>query len=291
MTDNRSKDQVNQSADNKRSAFVVAQEVFYLLLITSLSVAATVRVEPEVEQVVGITRESISSWGFLVVFAAMTAFVLFILKSVRGTKLIGAMFAFAVLAGVGSLFSHYLGSGAGILAFVIAAIIYYSNPHVLAFNIVLSFGLAGVSASVGFGFKPMALLVVMACLSVYDVVAVYFTRHMVKIARTMLRRKVFFAMILPERFIDCNVRIGDVSFSRGFAFLGTGDLVLPALFSVSVASTHGLSASLPVILGSVFGLVLTNALFMWQKIRRPMPALPPIVLGCIIGYLIMIVTM
>ncbi len=281
----------SEKIENRRSIFVIVQEVLYLLLITALSVTAALRVTDTVQQIGGIAKESVSSWAFLTAFAGMTVFVLFILKSSRGTKLLGAMFALAVLAGVGTLMSTYFSSAVGVISFVIGAAIYYTNPHVISYNILLMLGLAGVSASVGFGFNPIALLLVMVVLSVYDIVAVYYTKHMVKLAKTMLRGKVFFAMILPDTFKNLAVRIGDVELKKGFSFLGTGDMVLPALFSVSVASTQGLVATVPVIVGSVAGLLITNAIFLRQKLKKPMPALPPIVLGCIAGYVITLITM
>jgi len=286
MTADKEQNTLEQKSANRRSLFIVAQEVGYLLLICGLSVLAVAQVEPGVEQVGGVARESVSTWSFLAVFAAMTLFVMLILKSFRGTKLLGAIFALAVLAGVATLATTLFGPAVGVLAFLIGAVIYYTNPHVISFNIVLALGLAGVSSSVGFGFHPMALLVVMALLAVYDVVAVYFTKHMVKLAKTMLRRKVFFAMILPEVPAGLTVRIADVGGGRNFAFLGTGDLVLPSLFAVSVASAQGVGTAVPVIIGAVAGLLLTNALFLWQPQRKPMPALPPIVIGSIAGYAI-----
>jgi len=284
----------NQQTDKKiptkkaarRSYFIVAQEVFYQLFITGLAVLTVVQVEPGTEQVAGVARESISTWNFLALFLAMTFFVLFVVKSVHGTKLIGAIFALAIIFGVASLANTHLGPGAGLFAFAASTVIYYLNPTVLAFNLILSLGLAGVAASVGFGFHPMALLVVMAILAIYDVIAVYFTKHMVRMAKQMLRRKVFFAMILPEVPTGMLTKIDKVSSRSDFAFLGTGDLVLPALFAVSVASVQGIATAIPVVIGAILGLLLTNALFLWQPQRKPMPALPPIVIGAIAGYAI-----
>jgi presenilin-like A22 family membrane protease len=227
----------------------------------------------------------------LATFFTMTMFVLFIMKSVRGTKLLGALFAFALLAGVAALVSSLFGGTAGAIAFFIGVMVYYANPPVAAFNLILVLGLAGIASAVGFGFSPVALLIVMAILAVYDVVAVYFTRHMVKLAKVMLRRKIFFAMILPESPSGLMTRIAKVNADSGFAFLGTGDLVLPALFAVSVTAAQGLGAAVPVVIGSVAGLLLTNVLFLSQRLRRPMPALPPIVLGSIAGYVFTLLTL
>jgi len=286
MTNQQTKKNSPSKSSAGRSLFIVVQEVFYLLFISIVSVVTIVQIEPGTEQVAGVARTSISIWNFMALFLAMTFFVLFVMKSIHGTKLLGAVFALAIIFGVASLFNTHFGAGAGMLAFAASTLIYYLNPTVLAFNLILSLGLAGVAASVGFGFHPMALLVVMAILAVYDVIAVYFTKHMVRMAKTMLQRKVFFAMILPETPAGLLIKTAKISDRPDIAFLGTGDLVLPALFAVSVASTQGAAVAIPVIIGAVLGLLATNALFLWQPKRKPMPALPPIVIGSIVGYAI-----
>ncbi|MBU0625803.1 hypothetical protein KKF05_05720 [Patescibacteria group bacterium] len=214
----------------------------------------------------------------------MTLFVLFLVRSTRGSKLLGALFAVAILVGASSIADAFFGPSVGVLIFCVGAFIYYTNPPVIVFNLIVSFGLSGVAAAIGSGFNPVVLLVILVLLSIYDVIAVYFTKHMIKLARSLLRRKVFFAMILPVNPANLMSRISKVSIRPDYAFLGTGDLVLPVLFLVSVVSTQGIRSAMPVVIGAVVGFLFMNVLFLKQKLRRPMPALPPIVAGLIVGY-------
>lgn len=275
-------------ADTKiRPLFAVAQEFIYLIAISLLAAAVAARsamTAAGVEEVA--TRASSSAWSFLAVFAAMTFLVVLFLRSARVTKLFGAMFAVAILSGIGHAALTLAGPGIAVIAVSLCAVIYYRNPSVLAYDAVLAFGMAGVAAAVGIGFREEALLVIMSLLAVYDVIAVYGTKHMVRLGRTMLRRKVFFAMILPERPSGLKTRTADVSRGGGFAFLGTGDLILPALLVASSAVTRGFSGTWPIVAGAAVGLLVMNAIFLSQKIRKPMPALPPIAVGAIVGYLI-----
>lgn len=290
MSTNRGSSTTSQKNKNKNSIFVVVQEVFYLLLISFLSIATAVQIDPIANEISGTSRESFSSLNFLVVFFAMTLFVLFLVRSVRGSKLLGALFALAILTGISSIANVFFGSAVGVLAFCVGALIYYTNPRVIVFNLIMSFGLAGVAAVIGSGFNPVVLVVVLVSLSIYDVIAVYFTKHMVKLARLLLQRKVFFAMILPASPENLMIRISKVGPRSDYTFLGTGDLVLPALFLVSIASTQGIKAAVPVVIGAVVGFLLMNVLFLRQKMRRPMPALPPIVAGLIVGYIFTLFT-
>jgi presenilin-like A22 family membrane protease len=162
---------------------------------------------------------------------------------------------------------------------------------VLVFDLILSLGLAGVAVAVGVGFRPIAMTAVLAALSVYDIIAVYLTRHMVLMGRALLRRKVFFAMILPERPAGLLAKMGQVAPGKEFLFLGTGDFVLPALLTVSVAAYYGTAASLFVAVGAAVGLAATHIIFISKSKMRPMAALPPIAAGSVIGYVLSLLMM
>lgn len=288
-TDNNGSQGAIPKSGSVSSRFVVFQQIIYITAIIVVAMLTALHASNMTGQVSGVEYESISALTFLAVFAAMTVFVLLIMKSQYGSKLLSAMFALAVITGMASLIGIFFGMGASILAFALGAFLYYSNPHVAVFNLLLILGLAGVSASVGFGFNPITLLAVMAVLALYDVIAVYVTRHMVKMARVMIKRKAFFAVILPSAPSGLFKRLNQVKPGSEFSFLGTGDLAFPALFAVAVTTSQGVLAALPVAIGSILGLLVTSALFWGQKIKQPMPALPPIVLGSIAGYAITLI--
>jgi presenilin-like A22 family membrane protease len=116
-------------------------------------------------------------------------------------------------------------------------------------------------------------------------VAVYLTKHMVEMGESLLRQRVFFAIIVPRGLRGFQTRLQEVAPGSGHYFIGTGDLVLPALL-ISSATYVRLEAGVAAAIGALLGLLATTALFLSQKSRRAMPALPPIALGAIIGYLV-----
>ncbi len=91
-------------------------------------------------------------------------------------------------------------------------------------------------------------------------------------------------MIVPDRPAGLAAPLADVTRGSGHSFLGTGDLTLPAML-VASAARAGWLAALSVSLGALLGLVAVNLIFRSQRVRRPMPALPPIALGAILGHL------
>ena len=70
--------------------------------------------------------------------------------------------------------------------------------------------------------------------------------------------------------------------------LGSGDIGLPLVFVSSVAATS-ISRAIIVAVFVVAGLFLTHLIFVNQKERKPMAALPPIATMTIIGYLISLI--
>jgi presenilin-like A22 family membrane protease len=149
----------------------------------------------------------------------------------------------------------------------------------------LLLGIAGVSANMGGSLSPVAACVILAILSVYDIAAVYLTKHMVEMGESLLRQRVFFAIIVPRGISGFQSPLREVAPGSGHYFIGTGDLVLPALL-ISSATYFRLETGITAAIGALLGLAATTALFLSQKLRRAMPALPPIALGAIIGYLI-----
>ena len=67
--------------------------------------------------------------------------------------------------------------------------------------------------------------------------------------------------------------------------LGTGDFVFPLIMAASAYSISPVAAWL-VFSFALFGLLLMHLIFFSQKIRRPMPALPPLAAFAIFGFLI-----
>ena len=69
--------------------------------------------------------------------------------------------------------------------------------------------------------------------------------------------------------------------------LGSGDVGLPMVLAVAALKTSFLSGVVVAIF-AVAGLMLTHYLFMNQRERAPMAALPPVAALSIIGYLVTI---
>jgi presenilin-like A22 family membrane protease len=98
-------------------------------------------------------------------------------------------------------------------------------------------------------------------------------------------------LILPQKFSEVSAPLKDVKMGGRFLVLGSGDIIFPLLL-VSSLVPEGIKNSFIVAIFATIGLLVSIGIFLSQPPtstgggRKPIPALPPIALFSIIGYLI-----
>ena len=142
-------------------------------------------------------------------------------------------------------------------------------------NAAAIFATAGVGTIFGISMGILPLLIFLILLSVYDFLSVFATKHMVEMAEFIVKKDMAFTVTArapPTKPGEKEQRID----------LGTGDMIAPIMMEVS-ALTFSPMASLCVFIGAV----VSMGLFLTLVFRKKMvlPALPPIVLGMIVGLL------
>jgi presenilin-like A22 family membrane protease len=157
--------------------------------------------------------------------------------------------------------------------------------NVLVHDIAIILAIAGISAEVGLAMSLPTILILITALSVYDVIAVYRTKHMVEMFKTLVHKGVFLAIIIPFFAKDFLQKTKNVEPGQNYVMLGTGDLAFPLIFAAAVLKTSFLS-SLFVIAGAAIGVAIIYIMLITQVQRRAMPALPPIALCSVIAFLI-----
>ncbi|MBI2633756.1 MAG: hypothetical protein HYW80_00410 [Parcubacteria group bacterium] len=163
--------------------------------------------------------------------------------------------------------------------------IYWKAPTISIHNLVLIFALPGIAALFGSQVPPVTVIVLLALFSIYDVIAVYGTGHMIRMAHTFMAEQIIPGVIISEKGVDPMQLVGEITLGKDFSILGTGDFVMPAILVASTAARSMLAGSLVAIF-ALAGLFLTHTLFFRQKERRPMPALPPIAGFAILGFFV-----
>jgi len=227
---------------------------------------------------------------FIFYFFLVTLFILFIFyfirrKSIKG-KIYKFLFVFASFFSSLIFFESIFPEPIPLILVFLLIFWWIKTPIVLSQNLLMIFSLAGIGASMGLILKPEAVILILLVLSVYDFIAVYKTKHMVKIAKEMIETGTVLGLVFPFEFSGFLKSTKEIKPGEGkFLILGGGDVAFPLIFSVSVLE-FGIFKSFLVALFSLFGLIANFLIFIKQKERKPIPALPLISLFSIIGYLI-----
>jgi presenilin-like A22 family membrane protease len=249
----------------------------------SLALVAALQVRGIVTPSTGGTTPGLTE--LIIALAVGTVFMLVALRFKRGKRLFTTLFAISMFVGIGTLVGVFAPAPVAVTAAVCAIALRYLVPRIITHDLVLVIGVAGAAMGIGLTTNWRTVLIFAAALSVYDLVAVYKTKHMITLMKEVASRGALFALVFTGRPRDLVANVRDITPKAGFYFLGSGDVVVPAMIAVSALQISE-AAALGAALGSFVGFAFTQVIFFSQSVRRPMPALPPIATGAILGMLL-----
>ncbi|MBN2239832.1 MAG: hypothetical protein JW712_08655 [Dehalococcoidales bacterium] len=175
------------------------------------------------------------------------------------------------------------------------AIAWLIKPVMWLHNLLFIATLAAVGAVFGSMLSPWTAVILMAILSVYDILAVRFG-YMMWMAKKLSQLDTLPAFVTPKDITGWNMDMREISLmddessERNFSLLGGGDIGFPLILLVAVYFAYGFGDCL-IIAG--FTLVGLAAVYWIQRIflkGRAMAALPPITIAGFIGFLIIYFT-
>ena len=240
---------------------------------------------------------AISLQDFAFSFLFVTFFILFFVFYKKGPKgypkfkgiIFKGIFVITCFWGGMTCLSLFIPAFGAVLIMGVLIFLWLEMPRVWIHDILMILGLAGAASFFGLGFNPAIVVALLVVLSFYDFIAVYKTKHMLKIAKEMIAQKVVLGFIIPKEIKYFKEKLNQVKPGGGFMILGGGDVVLPNLLAVSVIPS-GLLKALVIVVFSLAGCFLSYWLFTNQKgpkgCPEPIPALPPVALLAIIGYFV-----
>jgi presenilin-like A22 family membrane protease len=289
--------QHNKEKDNKETLKRVALipnwktfgfEVFLFSLSLILGILSGYRLKKIFTfQKINYTQQ-ISFWQFLIWFVVGTFFILSVVYFVKVKKskqlFLEGIFLFTVAFGTFFFFSVWVSGYLALFLTFLLLGLWLKKHFLLSHNLLMIFAVSGIGAGVGLRIAPETVFLLLLLFSVYDYIAVYKTKHMVRIAETMIEDKAVLGLIVPQSFSDLRADLKKTRVRGRFLVLGAGDVVFPLIFSVSFLPANIYYA---VIIGffSALGLFADFLAFLSQK-RKPLPALPLIAGFSAIGYLL-----
>jgi len=262
-------------------------------------------------------------FSFLFVMFFVLIFVLYRNKKINKFKEIiyKGLFIITVFWGGMTVLDLFLPVFVAILIMGILIALWLEFPSVWVHDVLIILGLAGAASFFGLGFSPAVVVALLLIFSVYDFIAVYKTKHMVLMAKEMIEKKVILGFIIPKDLKRFKDSFKEVKPGGNFMILGGGDVVFPNLLAVSVIP-QGFLKALIIILFSLAGSFFSYWIFTHQGKKpdksptrhfdgpatispltrnavsiaaaggkaslggEPIPALPPIALFAIVGYLV-----
>ncbi len=213
-------------------------------------------------------NNSLFMFAYIMVFTLILLGVIKIAKGKMLYYLLKGLESLAVFTAASIVFATFYDSILVLIpaiALVIARIIWPAKILLRNFATVLA--VSGVGALIGVSLGPLPIVVFMVLLAVYDYIAVFKTKHMIKLAKAVSSKNLAFSYAMPTK---------EHTFE-----LGTGDLVIPLAFAASLLAAvkpfyvfpYYLIPSALVLVASLVGLKLTMDIVA-KKVGKALPALP-----------------
>jgi len=260
-----------------------------LFLITSVLAILSAFQLNKLVKVQKIYLPAISFQDFLFSFLFVTFFVLLFISFKKASKfkelIYKGFFIITCFWGGMTVLNLFIPAFGAILIMGFLIIMWLKFPAIWVHDILITLGLAGAASFFGLGFDPSVVVILLVIFSFYDFIAVYKTKHMVVMAKEMIDKKVILGFIIPKEIRYFKDKLEKVKPGGNFLILGGGDIVFPNLLAVSVVP-FGFLKALIIVLFSLIGSLLSYWIFINQKNKEPIPALPPVALFTIIGYFV-----
>src|SRR3989344_4981590 len=198
-----------------------------------------------------------------------TALALLIIKWQK-RKLWKLWFFLSVLLALTIAFNPFISQ---LFAFILALILTYIKvfrKNVIMHNFTELFIYGGLAAIFVPVLSITAMIILLIIISIYDMIAVWKTKHMISLAKFQASENIFAGLLIQYG-------------KNKNAILGGGDMGFPLLFAGVLFKTFSW-LSLIVVLTTT--LALTILLLKSQK-NKFYPAMPFLTAGCLLGYLIL----
>ncbi|MBI4250679.1 hypothetical protein HY622_03765 [Candidatus Uhrbacteria bacterium] len=219
---------------------------------------------------------------FLALFFAATIAILLLSYLHRGKILFQIVFLAAVFFGLFRLFLVVFPLSLALVVSAIFLAAFLLLPAVWVHDLVVIAAAVGIGSVFGLQFHWLFAALLLLVLSLYDIIAVYVTKHMIPLAHALIERQASFVLFVPDRMRDFRARISQVQPGSGFLIIGGGDVVLPMILTTSLVRVSIL-ASIAAVCGMLIGVVMNHLLIVTR--RQPIPALPLMVIGAVVGAL------
>ncbi len=239
--------------------FVIAESIglFVALRLINLGVKSS--------PITGDINNPLEAIYLISVILLMTGLILVLLKYKRQRKFLWLFEIMAIFVTSIIVMGTIIPDDFIVLIITLLIIIYRqkNKKNILLRNVVSIIAIAGAGSLIGISIGIVPVLLFISLLAIYDFIAVFKTKHMVEIGKSVVKENLAFTVAMPTK-------------EHNFE-LGNGDLVIPLVVASSILANgffiNNLLVAFLCLIGSYAGLVLN--IYIVSKKKIPLPALPP----------------
>lgn len=285
--------------------FVLAQAIGIFVGTTVIDGA---RVHPELQELnvaPSGSGSAESSLAFMLYVVGGAVLLLLILKFYKG-ELLFKLLEFAIIFSASNIVFYVVLLALGLPAAGEISLLFSLGLAIAKFkwrkakNAAAVVASAGVGAIFGFSLDPLPALAFMAGLSLYDLLAVFWTKHMVTMAKELGKRDLAFsvsaegmekvkvdkataARAMKQGAVVTTDAGGKKFVDRKTSLdLGTGDMAIPLMLAVSSYKSGTIFA--PILIALACSAALYVVLWYVMEKRTFLPALPPLCAAGALAY-------
>ncbi|MBI2129221.1 hypothetical protein HYU07_03190 [Candidatus Woesearchaeota archaeon] len=237
----------------------------------------------------GIERPEIEPSASVIYIGAailVGTIILLVLIRFKKTNWWKLWFFFSVLLTLTVAFAAFINAWLAFLLSLVLSIFKVYRPNIYIHNLTELFIYGGIAAIFVPIMNLFAVFILLILISLYDMFAVWQSKHMITMANFQTDSKLFAGLSIPYK------RIKEIKAEKAkgeakkvkIAILGGGDIAFPLLFAGVLLQQFSFFKVL------IIPVVVSIALFMlfvFAKKDKFYPAMPFLTAGCLLGYLIM----
>ncbi|HIE32050.1 MAG TPA: hypothetical protein EYP67_06690 [Methanosarcinales archaeon] len=270
--------------------------------IVIVQVLALAMASPMEEEGMQAFENPSSVWNpvyYIILILLFTAFILFVIKTNK-KYILHAILLFAVAATMYYVFITFIGIIPSLLLTAALTTLLYKFPEWYVVDVTGLLVGAGASAIIGISLAIIPTLILLIILTIYDIISVYKTKHMITLAEGVMELHAPILFVVPKRrdysFMEQDFAAEDGG-ERGAYFMGLGDAVMPTILVVSanIFSPAGCmvlqlpllgEVALPAVLAAIGTLIGYVVLMIVVMGGKPQAGLPFLNTGAIIGFVV-----
>ncbi len=280
-------------------AILIVLALFFVAQFVGLAITKSYMADPELPMNIErpqVTEEQ-KDFTFIpmVIFILLATAIVLLLFKFKFFRLWKVWFLLSVFFTLMISFNAFVAEKLAIGLALIFALwkVFKNNVYVHNFTEVFIYGaLVAIFAPI---LNIVSAMVLLLFISLYDYIAVRKTKHMVSLAESQHKTKLFAGLMLPYKKAKKVVNKKTVQkkaakkkIKSSVAILGGGDIAFPLLFAGVVMRDFNLAfLSFQTFLIPLFATVSLFLLFYFGDDDKYYPAMPYITAGCMAGYLLL----